>query len=56
MHWQNGLYGGMNPAAPKEAVWDCPISKMLTELMGGKFEISLEDDLFRVKVTFRCKE
>lgn len=32
------------------------ISKMLTELMGGKFEISLEDDLFRVKVTFRCKE
>lgn len=32
------------------------ISKMLTELMGGKFEISLEDDLFRVKITFRCKE
>ncbi|MFR5701561.1 MAG: hypothetical protein ACLUD0_06630 [Eubacterium ramulus] len=32
------------------------MSKMLTELMGGKFEISLEDDLFRVKVTFRCKE
>ena len=32
------------------------ISKMLTELMGGKFEIDLEDDLFRVKLTFRCKE
>lgn len=29
------------------------ISKMLTELMGGQFEISLDDDLFRVKVTFR---
>ena len=32
------------------------ISKMLTELMGGKFEIDLKDDLFRVKLTFRCKE
>lgn len=31
------------------------ISKMLTELMGGKFFISTEDDLFRVKVTFRCE-
>lgn len=31
------------------------ISKMLTELMGGRFEIELDDDLFRVKVTFRCE-
>ena len=31
------------------------ISKMLTELMGGEFSISTEDDLFRVKVTFRCE-
>lgn len=29
------------------------ISKMLTELMGGRFELSMEDDLFRVKVMFR---
>lgn len=29
------------------------ISKMLTELMGGRFEIDLDDDLFRVRVTFR---
>jgi signal transduction histidine kinase len=31
------------------------ISKMLTELMGGQFDIELEDDLFRVKVTFQCE-
>ena len=31
------------------------ISKMLTELMGGHFEIEMDDDLFRVKVTFRCE-
>lgn len=31
------------------------ISKMLTELMGGRFEIELDDDLFRVKVIFRCE-
>lgn len=31
------------------------ISKMLTELMGGRFEIEVDDDLFRVKVTFRCE-
>jgi signal transduction histidine kinase len=31
------------------------ISKMLTELMGGQFEIDLDDDLFRVKVTFQCE-
>ena len=29
------------------------ISKMLTELMGGTFELDVDDDLFRVKVTFR---
>lgn len=28
------------------------ISKMLTELMGGSFELSLEGDLFRVRITF----
>lgn len=31
------------------------ISKMLTELMGGEFKLSVEDDLFWVKVTFRCE-
>ena len=31
------------------------ISKMLTELMGGRFDVSTEDDLFRVRVTFRCE-
>jgi signal transduction histidine kinase len=31
------------------------ISKMLTELMGGQFEIELDDDLFRVKVIFQCE-
>lgn len=31
------------------------ISKMLTELMGGTFELDMDDDLFRVKVSFRCE-
>lgn len=31
------------------------ISKMLTERMGGKFEIAIEGDLFRAKVTFPCE-
>ena len=31
------------------------ISKMLTELMGGEFSVSTEDDLFRVRVAFRCE-